>query len=127
MKFHVFGKVIGKQRPRVTQRGTYTPKKTLDYERLIAESYIKAGGSMMSGQISVSIAVFRALPKSRPKKIASEPDTVKPDVDNIAKTVLDALNGVAYADDSQVVRLVVNKFPRERREEHITVWIDELK
>lgn len=81
----------------------------------------------MSGQISVSIAVFRALPKSRPKKIASEPDTVKPDVDNIAKTVLDALNGVAYADDSQVVRLVVNKFPRERREEHITVWIDELK
>lgn len=39
---------------------------------------------------------------------------MKPDADNIAKAVLDALNGVAYADDKQVVILESRKFPRVR-------------
>lgn len=36
--------------------------------------------------------------------------TKKPDIDNITKCVLDALNGIAYHDDSQIVRLTVEKF-----------------
>lgn len=36
--------------------------------------------------------------------------TTKPDIDNLAKCVLDALNGIAYRDDNQVVRLEVSKF-----------------
>ena len=44
-------------------------------------------------------------------KICGEiPCTIKPDCDNIAKIVLDALNGLAYDDDSQVTELEVHKF-----------------
>jgi len=35
--------------------------------------------------------------------------TKKPDGDNIAKVICDALNGVAYEDDTQIVKLVVSK------------------
>ena len=58
-----------------------------------------------------------------------ENDTFKPDVDNIAKAVLDALNGVAFEDDSQVVRLRCSKHPRKRRESDRTlvrIWKEEL-
>ncbi|MEG1247059.1 RusA family crossover junction endodeoxyribonuclease, partial [Gordonibacter sp.] len=67
------------------------------------------------GPVSVTIDVFRALPNSRPKRVAYEPDTVSPDADNIAKAVLDGLNGIAYEDDRQVVELHVRKHNRMRR------------
>ena len=55
------------------------------------------------------------MPKSDSKKVQSLKlsgrirPTQKPDADNIAKSVLDALNGLAYADDKQVVTLEVDK------------------
>lgn len=69
--------------------------------------------------------VCRALPKSRPKKVESEPDTIKPDCDNVGKIVLDALNGVAYDDDGQVTCLLVVKHDRTRTDERIEVSIGE--
>ena len=36
--------------------------------------------------------------------------TIKPDTDNIAKSILDSLNGIAYKDDKQVIRLIVEKW-----------------
>lgn len=67
------------------------------------------------------------MPKSRPKKALSEPDTYKPDVDNIGKVVLDALNGVAYLDDKQVTLLRVRKMPRVRgMDERIRITVGEL-
>lgn len=53
----------------------------------------------------------------------SEPDIFKPDVDNIAKNVLDALNGVAFTDDRFVVSLLIEKRPRTRCEEHIYIEV----
>lgn len=56
-------------------------------------------------------------------------DTGKPDCDNIAKAVLDALNGVAFDDDSQVVTLVVRKYPRVRissDDEYVRVTISDV-
>ena len=50
----------------------------------------------------------------------SHDDLQKPDADNIAKLVLDALNGVAYDDDSQVFALYVLKLPRRRGNEPTT-------
>ena len=74
--------------------------------------------------VTMVIEAYSPLPESRPKRVQSEPFTVKPDADNIAKLVLDALNGYAYADDKQVVRLTTIKHERVRGIEpqtHITV------
>ena len=48
--------------------------------------------------------------------------TKKPDCDNIAKVILDALNGIAYHDDSQVVELVVHKHYAETTRVNVTLW-----
>lgn len=106
----------GKQRPRVTRNGTYTPRETKEAERVIAWTWMEAPGSAIIKMcpVSVRIEVYRELPKSKPKRIQSEPDTHKPDVDNIAKLVLDALNRVAWEDDAQVTELSVVKHPRTR-------------
>lgn len=121
------GKVRGKARPRVTKFGVYTPKKTREYERKIAEKYRETGCEPFSGEVSVEVTTYREMPKSRPKKALSEPDTYKPDVDNIGKAVLDALNGVAYMDDKQVTLLVVRKMPRTRGGERLVVTVEELE
>ena len=122
--FRVYGKVVGSARPRVTRHGTYIPKGTRAYRNLIATAYMaEARGRKATGSVMVTIDVCRELPKSRPKKVESEPDTFKPDADNIAKNVLDALNGIAWEDDSQVVYMRIRKHPRTRRREFIEVSV----
>lgn len=64
--------------------------------------------------VIVTIDAYRPLPDSRLKRVRSEPDTYRPDAASEAKLVMDALNGVAWADDSQVVDLHVRKHPRVR-------------
>lgn len=71
---------------------------------------------MIDGAVSIYIAAFFTPPKSdsrkqRERKCAGRAwCDLKPDVDNIAKIILDALNGVAFSDDKQVVLLQVGKF-----------------
>lgn len=129
VSFDVFGKVRGKGRPRFTRSGRpYTPKATRDYERDIREAFENATGrppEPFSGPIAVCIMTYRQLPKSTPKSVYSEPDTHKPDIDNVAKIVLDALNGVAWEDDAQVTSLTVVKLDREKREEFLRVMISD--
>ena len=64
--------------------------------------------------VIVTVDVYRPLPDSRPRCVRSEPDTYKPDAASEAKLVIDALNGVAWADCSQVVDLHVMKHTRVR-------------
>ena len=113
--------IKGKPRPRFSQCGksvrAYTPKAYMDYERMIASEYKKQGGKKYEGAVTVLIQTHRNLPSSRPKKMVIEKDTFKPDADNICKAVLDALNGVAYADDRQVVEAHIIKAPRMRNPE----------
>lgn len=130
--FEWSGAVMGCPRPRHARSGqTYMPRAYLDYKEALGWAYRAAGGGFLGdGPVSVHIDIMRALPKSRPKRVESEPDLGKPDLDNVAKAVLDALNGVAYADDAQVVSLVVNKLPRERRETdalrvRVARWMEE--
>lgn len=121
--FIVHGKPQGKARPRVvTNKYTgrthaYTPKKTMDYEDLIRWSYKEAGGQYMGEKlIQAEIKAFYPIPKSSTKKqrLAIEQGEIrpqtKPDCDNIIKSVLDSLNGVAYYDDKQVVCVSCNKY-----------------
>ena len=117
--FTVPGKPLGKQRPRFSRKGTvvrtYTPRQTAEYERLVKESYIAAGGEKLEGAIGVTIRGYFEPPRSTSKKqrqkmLSGEIGyTKKVDADNLAKSILDALNGVAYADDAQVSFLLVYK------------------
>ena len=64
--------------------------------------------------VILTVDAYRPLPESRPKSVHSEPDTYRPDADNEAKLVMDALNGLVWADDAQVVDQHVIKHPRVR-------------
>jgi len=115
INFTVPGPPKGKGRPRVTRHGTYTPKATKDYEKLII-SCIDAEGTYYEGvPLKATIKCFYPMPKSMPKYkrdmiLNGELyPIVKPDLDNVAKAILDALNGILYKDDNQVVELFVTK------------------
>lgn len=122
-------KIQGKARPRLvtSPAGThvYTPRETKAYERLVATCYRLAGGTMHLKPVALKIAigVFAPLPKSAPKRMSADQFLVKPDIDNIAKAVLDGLNGVAYEDDVQVVQLLATKYPRTRAIHEPTVEV----
>lgn len=117
--------VRGKDRPRFTGTGrTYTTKRTRDDEQAIRAAYldvIAKEGNVLPAEHQTGrepfillVDAYRALPKSRPKKVLCEEDTFKPDWDNIGKLVSDALNGLAWKDDSQVVKADISKWPRMR-------------
>lgn len=131
-RFRVYGKVRGQSRPRFTTRGgfvkAYKDKRDVAYEQEIAKAYREAGGTLHTGAVEVHITAYRALPQSRPIKVTHEPDTFSPDVDNLCKIFLDALNGVAYKDDAQVVYLIAKKQDRKRRpKEFVTVLVKDVK
>jgi Holliday junction resolvase RusA-like endonuclease len=110
--------IRGKGRHRLTTRGgyahVYTDKKTVEMETVIRKEWRKQGGAIMrdfKDPFSISIVAYRALPKSAQKRRIGAPFIDKPDIDNIQKIVLDALNGIAYYDDSQCVKAKVEKAP----------------
>lgn len=113
--FEVIGNPRGKERPRMTRKGiVYTPKKTKDYEELIKEGYKGTNEGKLSGEIEADIKAMYPIPKSTPKyklqDMLKEHPQKKPDLDNIIKAVLDALNGIAYDDDKQVTKIHIEKF-----------------
>lgn len=121
--FSVTGDPQGKARPKVTRAKnglslTYTPDKTVAYEELIRLRYLSAAGSFRfeaGKQLRMRVVAFFAIPKSKPKKTQAAMKlnqirpTKKPDFDNIFKIICDALNGVAYADDAQIVEAQISK------------------
>ena len=113
MKIIINGKPKGKGRPRFYRGHAVTPKPTREYEQLIKSMWVN---SMLDGEIKVKIDIFYPL-DSKANKAQKElmlANTVrpkkKPDVDNVIKIVLDALNGVAYNDDAQVIEVIANKY-----------------
>ncbi len=113
----ILGKPMGKQRPKFGKGFTYTPKETVAYENYIKFSFQqKYGQPNLKGQIKVDIKVYFDIPKSTSKRKRAEmlSNIIRPvkipDCDNIAKIILDSLNGIAYKDDKQVVFLTVEKF-----------------
>jgi Holliday junction resolvase RusA-like endonuclease len=111
--FTVPGEPRGKGRPRFTKQGhTYTDSETKAYEQKIIAYYRKTFGSFRwpdNSFIAVKVVAYYPIPKSATKAqlAAMQAGTLfpsrKPDIDNVLKVVLDALNGVAYKDDSKVV------------------------
>ena len=121
LAFWVRGPVVGKARPRVTRNGRFTPSSTREAESRVAAAARAAlpdgAKAPLFGRrqpVAVGVTVWRPLPESRPRRVEGEPDTYKPDLDNVAKLVLDALNGVAFEDDAQVTTLYASKMDRTR-------------
>ncbi len=118
--FTVLGDPVPQPRVRVSTRGgfarAYTPKKhpINDYRDAISQAAIKAMGEAepTSECVSVVIDAVFGRPKSHMNKRGVKPTAPKlprPDCDNIAKGVLDALALIVWLDDTQVQRLVVEK------------------
>lgn len=119
------GEPKGKQRPRVTMRGgfatAYTPKETVNYETYVKTCYIQQNRhEMLEGPIRAEVKAYFSIPKSTSQKrrklmVDGEiKNTKKPDCDNVAKIILDSLNGIAYHDDSQICELTVEKLYGEQ-------------
>lgn len=117
------GEPQGKGRPRFSKRGNfvnvYTPKNTETYEDKIRWFYNHKYDKMIFEEnepLTMYIVANFGPPKSTSRKkrlqmIDGEiKPTKKPDIDNIAKIIMDALNGFAYKDDKQIIRVCVGKF-----------------
>lgn len=95
----------GKERPRFGQGRIYTPPEQFEHEHQIRKAWIERYG-IEPVATGCPVAVIVSFSKPLPKSIRQpRPWILKPDIDNLAKSVLDALNGVAYADDQQIVKL----------------------
>lgn len=121
------GKPLGKQRPRMTNWGIHTPKKTVNYETFVKELFVINECKKLVGYLSVSINAYYYIPKSTSKKDKElmkknilRPDK-KPDLDNIMKIVCDALNGFAYDDDKQIIDACISKYYSDKPRVEITI------
>lgn len=133
--FVIQGKAQAKQRPRFnTHTGrTYTPNETIAYENWVKTCYLEKykDKELMEKPLRVTIKAYFEIPKSTSKKRKQQMmdneilPMVKPDTDNIAKGVLDSLNGIAYKDDKQVVELIVNKYYNNTP--YVSVMIEEIE
>ena len=115
--FVVWADPVAKGRPRFGRGRTHTPKKTRDYEARVAEIARREMGARPPFSDAVRLAVTACFqpPQSWPswKRMAALSGAVghtgRPDLDNIAKAVSDALDGIVYDDDGQVIELRTKK------------------
>jgi crossover junction endodeoxyribonuclease RusA len=97
VKFTVPGIPVPKERPRFGRGRVYTPEKTVAYERKVRFYAAAARVRPIDGDVALTLAIYL-------------PDRRRRDMDNIEKAIKDALNGVAYEDDSQVAWCLKERF-----------------
>lgn len=123
VSFFVPGDPVGKARPRVVDGHAYTPSKTKAYEHAVRLAYREAAIGRGAGLtpipkstgVDISVWCYYRIPKSASKSRRAKmldweiKPMKKPDLDNVLKVVADALNGVAYEDDCQIVVMSASK------------------
>lgn len=131
----VVGEAVPKGRPRARVRAgrpqLYTPERTEIGEAWVRLCWVsQIGLTLLAGPLQVRILVRKRIPKSWPelmRRLAErgrKRPTGKPDADNLAKLALDALNGVAWLDDGQIVDLHVSKaYARVGEGESCEIWV----
>lgn len=120
IQFTVYGNPVAQGRPKFSSQGGFTraydPKNSKDYKdyvRLAAAEHAPA--ALLEGPLGMVLTVYRSTPRSFSKKKAAQAEAgqirpiTKPDVDNYLKGVKDALKGVIWKDDSQVVEVFAQK------------------
>lgn len=133
-EFEIPGEIVGKARPRMnTYTGkAYTPTKTKNYEYQVKQwfKFTHPGFETILSSVRLTILAYFEIPKSTSKKKREQMlrneirPTKKPDIDNITKIILDALNKFVYKDDTQVVSLIVDKYYAETPK--VVVKIEEV-
>lgn len=140
--FLVEGKIRGKARPRffgtskkdstkVNVRAYKVKDDTL-YEGKIKNAYIASGGVKSDKYIKMTVNMYFAIPKSYTKKRKQnciegiERPAKRPDIDNILKNILDALNTIAYEDDVQVIEINCSKYYTDKENDYIKITLEEL-
>lgn len=111
--FTVNGQPIPKARPRVGKHSTYTPEKTAAWETAVGWAARMAGAEPLTGDLSVTL-LFRR------KGIA------RADLDNLCKSALDGLNGIAFDDDAQIIELSA-RVAYKSTAPGVTISIEEVK
>lgn len=136
IEFIIEGECKGKGRPRFARQGnfvrTYTDEATSNYENWVKLSFINSGQEPFLNKepLYCEIIVRCDIPKSVSKKKRQQMiwgeiyPAKKPDCDNIAKSILDGLNKVAFTDDTQIVELKVKKIYAEKAD--VSVRLKEL-
>ncbi|GAB7387395.1 RusA family crossover junction endodeoxyribonuclease [Bacillaceae bacterium] len=132
IQFTVYGEPVAQGRPRATSVNGYVrmydPRKSRDYKdyvRLVASEH--APDKLIEGPIALWVRVYRPIPKDMSKKRRALAEqgklrpTKKPDVDNYLKSIKDALKNVIWKDDSQVVRVIIDKFYSEKPRVEISI------
>lgn len=103
-KFDIPLKPKAKGRPRKGKHGFYTDKATKEYEEAVGLAYLAAGGKKFDGNVMISVTFM----KERMHVVITsvkEESSLRGDLDNYLKSLLDGLNGIAYEDDGQVVNI----------------------
>lgn len=136
--FIVEGEVVGKQRARTftNKKGivrTITPDKTRNYENRVAWEFKRQCPNIyFIGELEMVVTAFYSIPKSwsKKKKQAALNDefrpVVKPDLSNALKSIEDALNKVAYDDDSAIVSVSAHKYYSDNPRVEVTIigeWV----
>lgn len=108
---------------------TFTPKETARYENLVKHMAAQAMGPHppLEGPLRLEVLIDLEPPRSWSEKRKREAvsgeirATKKPDLSNLAKGIEDAMNGIVYRDDSQIVELVVTKDYADKPQVTVTV------
>jgi Holliday junction resolvase RusA-like endonuclease len=107
IEFHI--EPVAKGRPRFTRNGhAYTPEKTRNFEGALRVLWKQSGFEMIpKAPTSITVGFYLRRPKSVKKSVIVP--IVRPDTDNFLKFLIDSLNGLAWADDSQITDLTAYK------------------
>ena len=133
IKFTVFGEPVPQARPRVTRHGAYDPPKCKAYKEEIAYSakcYMRhrTSEAPYEHNLKLEVRIYRRIPKSfsMAKIKAAEKGDIRPgtrpDTDNYLKGVADALRGIVWRDDSQVVDMYCGKWYSTKPRTEIEVY-----
>ena len=125
IQFSIPGTPVGKARARVVQRNgkthAYTPAKTAAWAESAAWEARAAmkGRALLEGPLVVDLWAVFDPPRSDPHR---RDHIIKPDLDNIIKC-LDAVNGIVWHDDSQIVKITARKSYGETAAVHVTARV----
>ena len=139
MQIIIDGPAVPQGRPRAVRAGSgvrmYDPPKSRNYKEVVklkCRSYMSRNQiKTITGPLALHLTFYFKPPKSYSKKRIEairkreELFTKKPDLDNLAKSILDGMNGTVFVDDAQIVYMSLQKEYADR--DYVVAEITEAK